>query len=120
VREYSPTLDSATGTVRVKVGLDPGAPDMPLGAAVNGTVALPPRHGVALPWSALFRDQNGPAVWVVGADDTVSLKPVTVDRYLDDKVIVSGGLSDGETVVAKGLQLLRPGEKITPQTAAAP
>jgi membrane fusion protein, multidrug efflux system len=119
VREYSPTLDSATGTVRIKVGLDPGSPDMPLGAAVNGTVALPPRHGFALPWRALFRDANGPAVWLVDpATDTVALKPVIVDRLLDSKVIVSSGLTDGETIVAKGLQLLRPGEKITPQEAA--
>lgn len=118
VREYSPTLDAATGTVRIKVALDPSSPDMPLGAAVNGSVALPPRHGFALPWSAVFRDENGAAVWAVDpAANTVSLKPVIVDRFLDDKVIVSSGLGDGEVIVAKGLQLLRPGEKITPQEA---
>jgi RND family efflux transporter MFP subunit len=121
VREYSPTLDAATGTVRIKVGLDPGSPDMPLGAAVAGSVALPPRHGYALPWSALFRDDNGPAVWAVDkAAATVSLKPVVVDRYLDDKVIVTSGLTDGETIVSRGLQLLRPGEKITPRPEALP
>jgi RND family efflux transporter MFP subunit len=121
VREYSPTLDTATGTVRIKVGLDAGAPDMPLGSAVTGTVALPPRHGYALPWSALFRDANGPAVWVVDATaKTVSLQPVKIDRFLDDKVIVASGLSDGETIVARGLQLLRPSEIIDPQPEATP
>ena len=121
VREYSPAIDTASGTVRIKVGLDAGSPDMPLGASVTGTVSLPSRHGYALPWSALFRDQNGPAVWVVDpAASTVSLQPVVVDLYLDDKVIVSSGLSDGEIIGSAGLQLLRPGEKITPKTGASP
>ena len=120
VREYSPTLDTATGTVRIKVGLDAGAPALPLGAAVSGSVVLPPRHGYALPWSALFRDENGPAVWVVDATaHTVSLKPVVVDRFLDNQVIVASGLSDGETIVASGLQLLRPGETIAPKPEGA-
>lgn len=121
VREYSPTLDAANGTVRIKVGLDPGSPDMPLGAGVTGSVALPPKHGYALPWSALFRDENGPAVWVLDdATGTVSLQPVAVDRYLDNTVIVTSGLKDGETIVSTGLQLLRPGEKVTPKPEASP
>ena len=116
VREYSPTLDASTGTVRIKVGLDPGAPAFALGAAVTGSVPLPARHGFALPWSALFRDANGPAVWVLDpATNTVALHAVVVDRYLDDKVVVADGLTDGQTIVAKGLQLLRPGEKVTPK-----
>ncbi|MEO8882407.1 MAG: efflux RND transporter periplasmic adaptor subunit [Devosia sp.] len=121
VREYSPTLDAATGTVRIKVGLDAGAPAMPLGASVMGSVALPPRHGVALPWSALFSDEKGPAVWVVDpAASTVSLQPVVVDRYLDSVVIVASGVKDGETIVATGTQLLRPGEKVTPKPMVSP
>lgn len=121
VREYSPSLDSANGTVRIKVALDPGSPDMPLGAAAMGSVALPAAHGFPLPWSALFRDENGPAVWLVDpATNTVALKPVAVDRYLDQTVIVSSGLEPGQTIVATGLQLLRPGEKVTPKPEAAP
>ena len=121
VREYSPTLDAANGTVRIKVSLDTGSPDMPLGAAAMGSVVLPPVHGFALPWSALFRDENGPAVWAIDpAASTVSLRPVVVDRYLDNVVVVSGGLNPGDTVVATGLQLLRPGEKVTAKAGTTP
>ena len=121
VREYSPTLDSSNGTVRIKVALDAGSPDMPLGAAAMGSVSLPPLHGFALPWSALFRDENGPAVWMIDpAASTVSLKPVVVDRYLDDTVVVSAGLNPGDVIVATGLQLLRPGEKVTARAGTTP
>jgi multidrug efflux pump subunit AcrA (membrane-fusion protein) len=74
-----------------------------------------------LPWSALFRDENGPAVWMIDPTaSTVSLKSVVVDRYLNDVVVVSSGLNPGDTIVATGLQLLRPGEKVTAKPGAAP
>ncbi|HTJ56300.1 MAG TPA: efflux RND transporter periplasmic adaptor subunit [Devosiaceae bacterium] len=121
VREISPTINTSTGTVRVKVGLDPGSPEMALGASVTGSVPLPPGHGYALPWSALFRNETGPALWVVDpGTDKVFLKPVVVDRYLDASVIVGSGIADGEMIVATGLQLLRPGEKVKPASGSTP
>jgi len=35
-------------------------------------------------------------------------------------VVVSGGLNPGDTVVATGLQLLRPGEKVTAKAGTTP
>ncbi|MGV8832872.1 MAG: efflux RND transporter periplasmic adaptor subunit [Devosia sp.] len=118
VREIAPTINAATGTVRIKVGFDDAADVMPLGAAVGAVIDLPPRSGVTLPWSALSRDANGPAVWVVDtASNTVDLHPVVVDRYLADTVLVSTGLADGELVVVSGTQLLYPGEAIAVKEA---
>lgn len=113
VREIAPTVNSATGTVRIKVGFDDAANAMPLGAAVGGVIDLPPLAGVALPWGALSRDRDGAAVWVVdAASNTVKLQPVVVDRYLADTVLVSAGLTDGDRVVVSGTQLLYPGEAV--------
>jgi RND family efflux transporter MFP subunit len=110
VREISPTINTASGTIRVKVGLDADAAALPLGATVTGSIPLPSTPGFAVPWSALFRDGNGPAVWVADASGSVSLKPVTVARYSSDSVVIAEGLSDGDKVVIGGTQLLRPGE----------
>lgn len=115
LREYAPALDAASGTVKMKVGLDAGAPFMPLGASVTGAVALSPVHGYALPWSALSRNEKGPAVWIVDPKtDIARLVPVTIDRYLDKLVVIGAGLADGDTVVTGGLSMLRPGEKVAP------
>lgn len=111
MREVSPTINAATGTVRVRIALD-GAERMPLGAAVTGSIPLPSAPGYAVPWSALFRDQNGPAVWVADAAGAVSLKPVTVARYASDNVVISDGLADGDVVITGGTQLLRPGQVV--------
>jgi RND family efflux transporter MFP subunit len=112
VREISPTTNAATGTVRVKVALDNETPDLPLGTAVLGAIDLPGVKGFALPWSALFRNEVGAAVWLVDKAGRVELHPVTVERYTDTLVIVTAGLDDGAVVVTSGAQLLRPGELV--------
>lgn len=118
VRELSPTINTASGTVRVRVGLDEGAERMPLGAPVTGSIELPPAPAFAVPWSALFRDTGGPAVWVADAGGAVTLKPVTVSRYTSSSVVISDGLDDGDVVITGGTQLLRPGQVVAIREAS--
>ncbi|RYC32254.1 efflux RND transporter periplasmic adaptor subunit [Lichenibacterium minor] len=120
VREISPTVDPASGTVRVKVALAATPPRMSLGATVLGTGRFRPQRGITLPWSALFRQGDGPAVWVLGRDGTVSLHPVTVARYLDDAMVLSSGVEAGQRVVTAGIQFLRPGQAVDAVEGGAP
>lgn len=120
VREISPTVDPASGTVRVKVALAATPPRLSLGATVLGTGRFRPQRGITLPWSALFRQGDGPAVWVLGPDGAVSLHPVTVARYLDDAMLLSAGVEAGQRVVTAGIQFLRPGQKVDPVEGRAP
>lgn len=111
IREISPVVDAQTGTVRVKVGIAKTPPQMALGATVTGTVHMDSRQVIVLPWSAMTSDAGRPAVWRV-ADDThvTTLVPITVLSYEKERVIVDGGLNDGELIVTKGAQMLRSGE----------
>ena len=113
VREISPSVDAASGTVRVKVGLETTPAAMSLGAVVIGTGRFRPRQAIVLPWSALYRWENGPAVWVrdTGAG-TVAPRPVVIERYGSDTIALKGGVNPGEEVVVAGIQLLRPGQKV--------
>jgi RND family efflux transporter MFP subunit len=120
VREVAPTVDMTTGTIRVKVGLiDPPAA-MNLGASVRGVAHIRPRKVIALPPRALSEMGGKPAVWIVDPQaKTVSLRNFTIDRYATDAIIVAGGLTPGEIVVAEGSQLLRPGEIVAPVDGGA-
>jgi multidrug efflux pump subunit AcrA (membrane-fusion protein) len=42
----------------------------------------------------------------------VQLKPITVQRYQDDSVVVADGLAEGDVVVTAGVQKLLPGQKV--------
>jgi len=67
---------------------------------------------MTIPGSALFQKDGKPAVWLVEKDSTVQLKPITVQRYEGDSVVVGGGLSQGNVVVTAGVQKLLPGQKV--------
>ena len=113
VREVAPIVDPASGTVRVKVGIENTPAAMTLGSAVTGTVALALRPRVALPWGALTADAGTPAVWIVSPkDDTVALRRIGIDSYDVGTIIVRDGLEPGETVVTAGAQLLRPEQRV--------
>ncbi|MEH3116329.1 MAG: efflux RND transporter periplasmic adaptor subunit [Methylorubrum populi] len=113
VREISPTVDAASGTVRVKVGLETTPPAMSLGAVVIGRGRFASREAVVLPWSALYRSDDRPAVWIYdSAAGTVSVRAIEIDRYGFDGIVLKGGVEPGETVVVAGIQFLRPGQHV--------
>lgn len=113
VREISPIVDARKGTIRVKIGLKETPPAMSLGTAVRGEASLAAQKRFVLPSSALFEWQGKPAVWTVAADThAVEPRVVTLDRYTTQDIVLSAGLEDGESVVVRGGQLLRPGQVV--------
>ncbi|MBA8880141.1 efflux RND transporter periplasmic adaptor subunit [Phyllobacterium myrsinacearum] len=108
IREVSPTVDDASGTVRVKVAVQNPPPEMTLGSVVIGTVKLAAVKAAVLPSSVLTSDNGKPAVWVVDPQTkAVSLRDVTVTAYESLNVAIGGGLQAGEQVVTSGGTRLR-------------
>ena len=113
VREISAAVDPNTMTVTVRVGLRETPLAMSLGSVVNGRAPMRAQKVFLLPWGALFEIDGKPAVWIVDPKTgTVSLKPVTIDRYTRDKIALTGDLEPGQSVVFAGGQMLRPGQKV--------
>ena len=121
VREIAPTAQGVGGTVAVKVRLEQSPPGMTLGAAVTGKAPLSSRKAAVLPATALFSDNGKAAVWVVDPQTrTVTLRPITVDRYETGKVVIAKGLQQGEIVVTSGTQFLRPNQSVAVSNAPKP
>lgn len=113
-REVSPSTDTTSGTVRVKVSINDPPPAFTLGSVVFGCVRLAPRQVVLLSASALDNTAGSPAVWIVDANTfAVSLKPVSIVSYETQKVVIDGGLEPGERVVTEGAKMLRPGQIVS-------
>jgi RND family efflux transporter MFP subunit len=114
LREIAPAADVATRTYLAKFSL-PGADDaVSLGMTATLTLADPVTERVArLPLSALFSQGAGPSLYVADAKTgEVSLKPVTVKAYETADVLITGGVEEGATVVALGVQKLDPAQKV--------
>ncbi|WP_166358358.1 efflux RND transporter periplasmic adaptor subunit [Pseudomonas akapageensis] len=113
IREVTPVVSAETSTVQVKIALLEVPAGMELGAVVSATGEVQKGEvSIELPWSALTKGLDEPAVWVVDGDNKVSLRSVKVVRYLTGRVILNDGLKDGEKVVVAGGQLLHPGMQV--------
>ncbi|WP_308872947.1 hypothetical protein [Thiothrix subterranea] len=66
-----------------------------------------------LPASALFQQAQQTAVWVVGTDNKVTLRPITVLAYQHDGISISD-LPVGTKVIAAGVHKLNAGQVINP------
>ena len=118
VREISPTIDTTTATIRIKLALDATA-DVRLGSPVVATAYYKPVDTIELPWSAMASISGRPAVWVVDQKDhTISLREIKVGTYVNERFSVRSGLSEGEIVVANGTKFLTTGEMVAYEGAA--
>ena len=120
VREITPAADPQSRTYRVKLTLAQPGQLVRLGMTGDATLeplALPPGGAAAasfsVPATAMFHDGNSPAVWVIGANEKLELRPVTVQSYSDHATIVSSGLKDGDVVVLAGVHTVFAGEHVT-------
>ncbi len=114
VREIAPGADPVTRTYAVKVSVQNAPPTMRLGMTTSVTILQRGEEGmVALPLSALYQEQDKPAVWVFDPDsETVSLRRVQVSAYVERYVLINDGLKRGEKVVTAGVHKLIPNQKV--------
>jgi len=116
VREVAASADSVTRTYAIKVAIDPASAP-PLGATVYARPQALSQVGapvIKLPTSALWREGQGSAVWVLDrASMTVRPQPVQVATADGNQAVIAQGLAPGMLVVAAGVHVLAPGQKVT-------
>lgn len=111
LRELSPVADGVTRTYAARISiLEPNA-RIRLGMTANVGFSQG-AESMVLPLSAIFQQDGKSAVWVVNADETVGLRPVTVAAWREDGAYLGEGLTAGERIVVAGVHKLAPGEKI--------
>lgn len=119
LREVSPLIDARTGTIAVTISVSGAPQGTTYGDAVRGATQMAAAENIVLPAGALAAYQKGAAVWVVDpATNTVSIRPITLDRFETGTLVVKTGVSDGDLVVSKGTQLLYPGRVVSYAKAA--
>jgi multidrug efflux system membrane fusion protein len=106
-------VDTTTGTIMLKAEFDNSAGTFWPGEFVTATLVLYEERGVVVvPIPAVVDAEAGNYVYVVGEDDRVAMQPVVVGRSVGDDVIVTEGLTGGETVVTDGQLRLVPGAQV--------
>jgi RND family efflux transporter MFP subunit len=114
IREVAPSADPQTRTYRVRASLMSTPPGLKLGMIVTAVTSVDDGAKTALtvPPTALFQHEGGPALWIIGADSMVELRPVKVARYDSDRVLIESGVKSGERVVTAGVNRLAVGTQV--------
>jgi multidrug efflux system membrane fusion protein len=114
VREVGAAADPVTRTFTVKVALDGAA--LPLGSTVSITATGVDSGGKArirIPTSALRRDGEKTTVWLLDEPTmTVHEQTVVVSGIDGNDVTIQSGLKPGMRIVAAGVHVLAPGQKV--------
>jgi membrane fusion protein (multidrug efflux system) len=71
-------------------------------------------NALLVPQKAVTEMQSAKVVYVVGPDNKVELRSVTLGDRVDQNYIVTEGVKAGERIIVEGLQKARPGATVNP------
>jgi len=107
-------VDATTGTIKVKGTFPNEDRRLTPGQFVNVSVTLTTdANATVVPSVAVQSGQQGTYVYIVKADKTVELRPVTVARTHGDDSIIRSGVKPGEIIVTDGQLRLIPGSRVS-------
>ena len=110
-------LDPSTGTLRARARVQ--NPDLSLSPGEFGRVFIigePAHRALLVPDEAVTNDATRLVLKIIGSDDRVSLRPVTLGRKFGDLREISSGLGSEDRVIVSGLQGAQPGDLVIPQS----
>jgi len=116
-------VQNATGTINLRATVANADHHFWPGEFVNVRLILATEaNAVLIPNEATQISQRGPFVYVVHADNTAELRPVTLGQRQGDDVVVSSGVAAGERVVLTGQLAIIPGGPVVvaPPAPAGP
>jgi RND family efflux transporter MFP subunit len=114
LRELSPGADAATRTYQARFTILEAGEDVRFGMTATVSLSDPAAGQIArVPLSAVLDEGKGPALFVVDrTTGSLKHKPVEVAGYEARDVLVKGGVTEGEWIVALGAQKLDSAQKV--------
>ena len=111
-------IDTTTGTLKLRAEFANEDDSLFPNQFVNVQLLIDTLHdATVVPTSAIQRGAPGTFVYLVNADNTVAVKPVTLGPASAERVAIQSGLSPGDRVVVDGADKLRSGAKVVPRNA---
>lgn len=115
-------VDASTGQVTLRAEIPNPDDNLLPGMYVRVLLDQGVQSGAfAVPQQAIQRDAGGQSqLYVVGEDNVVELRTVTVGRSIGSRSVIEQGLIAGDRVVVEGVQKIRPGSPVAPEPWTPP
>jgi membrane fusion protein, multidrug efflux system len=120
IESFDNRLDSNTGSILLRAIFDNKDERIVPGLFARIRVPLSARHPALLVEErAIGTDQGQKYVMSLSPSNTVEYRAVKLGPDVNGKRIIRQGLQEGEQIVVNGLQRVRPGMPVAPQTEVA-
>lgn len=107
-------VDPTTGTLKLRATFDNAKGTLFPNQFVNARLLVQEKRGVTLvPTAAVQRNSQATYVYVVKADSTVTVRPITVGTTEGDDSEITSGLAPGDVVVMTGVDKLQEGSRVS-------
>jgi multidrug efflux system membrane fusion protein len=114
-------VDQQTGTIRLKANFPNDKRQLWPGQFVNVRVLVNTlKNVVVAPAEAIQRGPDGTFVYVVGSDNTVSVRAVKVARQDETQAVIAEGVTPGEKLVTSGFGRLKDGASVSVSDGKTP
>jgi RND family efflux transporter MFP subunit len=117
----SAQVNAGTGTARLRAVFENA--DHALSSGLFVRIKIPvskPYQALLIPERALSTDQNAKFVYVVGDDGVANRRVVELGKLEADMRVITSGLAAGDRVIVKGMQRVKPGQRVEAQTESPP
>jgi multidrug efflux system membrane fusion protein len=119
LQTFDSQIDPTTGTIKLRAQFPNETEALYPNQFVNIQLLLDTHKNVTImPTAGVQRGVPGTFVYLVNADNTVSVRKVTLGVTEGDRVEVTSGLAPGDHIVVDGADKLRDGAKINVRTEA--
>jgi multidrug efflux system membrane fusion protein len=113
LRSLDNQIDPNSGTIRLRAEFANKDHMLFPNQFVNARLLLETRHGAILvPTAVIQRSPQGPFVYLVKPDKTVTVRQVRLGPSEGDHTAIDEGLSPGDLVVLEGAERLREGSRV--------
>jgi multidrug efflux system membrane fusion protein len=120
IESFDNRLDASTGSILLRAVFPNREGRIVPGLFARIRVPLSARYAALLvEEQAIGTDQGQKYVLTLSETNTVEYRPVELGPAIDGRRVVRSGLRPGEQIVVNGLQRVRPGMPVTPQTEIA-
>jgi len=117
---FSPSVNQGTGTLALRAILPNSNRVLLPGYFVRVRIAEDESKALLVPDAALGSDQGGRYLLVVGKNDVVEPRNVTIGTKVGDLRVIEKGLAPDDRVIVSGILRAVPGQKVDPQLQIVP
>ncbi|MDM7860457.1 efflux RND transporter periplasmic adaptor subunit [Alteromonas sp. ASW11-36] len=116
IAEVDTRVDTSDRTIRVRALLNNASDTFRPGMSFRVSLNVRGNRYVSIPEAALSWGVTGAYVWLA-QDNSAKRVSVEVEQRLRGRILVSGALSDGQTLITEGIQGLREGQSLRIQNS---